>query len=108
MAPQLKKGDKVYLLTKNLRTKQPNKGLNNVKVRPFLILNQKGLVTYTLDLLADAKIHPRFYTNMLELADLATLLQKTFHFKTEEDSVFEVERILAHQDNGNGTEYLIK
>ena len=39
MAPQLKKGDKVYLLTKNLRTKRPSKGLDNVKVRLFLILN---------------------------------------------------------------------
>ena len=45
---------------------------------------------------------------MLELADLATLLQKTFYFETEEDGVFEVERILAHRDNGNGTKYLIK
>jgi hypothetical protein len=96
------------LLTKNPRTKQPNKGLNSVKVGPFLILDQKRPVTYTLDLPADAKIHPRFHINMLELADPATPLQKTFYFKTEEDSVFEVERILAHQDNGNGTEYLIK
>ena len=38
-APLLKRGDKVYLLTKNLRTKRPSKGLDNVKVGPFLILN---------------------------------------------------------------------
>ena len=36
-APQLKKRDKAYLLTKNLRIKQLSKGLNNVKVRLFLI-----------------------------------------------------------------------
>ena len=96
------------MLIKNLRTKRLNKGLDNVKVGLFLILNQKGLVTYTLDLPADAKIYPRFHTNMLELVDLATLLQKTFYFETEEDNAFEVERILAHRDNGNGTEYLIK
>ena len=62
------------MLTKNLRTKRPNKGLDHVKVGPFLILDQKGPVTYTLDLPADAKIYPRFYINMLELADLATPL----------------------------------
>ena len=96
------------MLTKNLRTKRLNKGLDNVKVRLFLILNRKGLVTYTLDLPADAKIHPRFHINMLELADLATLLQKTFHFKTEEDNVFQVKKILRHQTKSNGKEYLIK
>jgi transposase InsO family protein len=107
-APQLKKGDKVYLLTKNLRTKRPNKGLDHVKVGPFLILNQKGPVTYTLDLPPDAKIHPRFHINMLEPADSGTPLQKTFHFETEEDNVFEVEEIIAHRTRNNGKEYLVK
>jgi hypothetical protein len=96
MAPQLKRGDKVYLLTKNLRTKRPSKGLNNVKVRPFLISDQKGPVTYTLNLPLDAKIHLRFHINMLELADPKTPLQKTFHYKAEEENEFEVERIIAH------------
>jgi transposase InsO family protein len=40
-APQLKEGDKVYLHTKNLRTKRPSKGLDNVKVGPFLILKEE-------------------------------------------------------------------
>jgi hypothetical protein len=47
-APQLKEGDKVYLLTKNLRTKRPSKGLDNVKVRPFLIQARTRLVNYKL------------------------------------------------------------
>jgi hypothetical protein len=96
------------LLIKNLRTKRLNKGLNHVKVRPFLILDQKGLVTYTLNLLLDAKIYLRFYVNMLELVDLETLLQKTFYFETEEDNIFKVEKILAHRTKGNSKEYLIK
>jgi hypothetical protein len=107
-APQLKKGDKVYLLTKNLRTTRPSKGLDHVKVGPFLILNQKGPVTYTLDLPPDAKIHPRFHVNMLEPADPETPLQKTFHYEVQEDNVFEVEKILAHRTSNNGKEYLIK
>jgi hypothetical protein len=60
----------VYLYIKNLRTKRLSKGLNHVKVRPFLILKQNGPVTYILELLLDAKIHPRFYVSLLELADL--------------------------------------
>jgi hypothetical protein len=76
-APQLKEGDKVYLHTKNLRSKQLSKGLNYVKVRPFLVLKKNGLVTYTLELPADAKIYPRFHVNKLEPADKDTPLQRT-------------------------------
>jgi hypothetical protein len=114
--PQLKRGDKVYLLTKNLRSKRPSKGLDNVKVGPFLILNQKGPVTYTLDLPPDAKVHPRFHVSLLEPADPSTPLQKTFHFQTEEDNEFEVEKILDHRKRPHSwsnidyvdMEYLIK
>jgi hypothetical protein len=62
------------LHTKNLRSKQPSKKLNHVKVGPFLVSKRNGPVTYTLELLVDAKIHPRFYINLLELADKDTLL----------------------------------
>jgi hypothetical protein len=73
-APQLKKGDKVYLHTKNLRFKQLSKGLNHVKVGPFLVSKKNRLVTYTLELLTDVKIYPRFYINLLEPADKNTPL----------------------------------
>jgi hypothetical protein len=71
---------------RNLRTKRLNKGLNYVKVGLFLISKQNGLVTYTLELLLDIKIYPRFYVKLLELADLETLVQKTFYYKVEEDN----------------------
>ena len=35
--PQFKKGDKIYLLTNNLRTKRPSKKLNYRKIGPFFI-----------------------------------------------------------------------
>jgi hypothetical protein len=84
------------LHTKNLRTKRPSKGLNNVKVRLFLISKQNRLVTYTLKLLLDAKIYPRFYVSLLELANPETLLQRTFCYKTEEEKEFEVKKILDY------------
>ena len=108
MAPQLKKGDKVYLLTKNLRTKRPSKGLDNVKVGPFLILKRNGPVTYTLDLPPDARIHPRFHVKLLEPAHPDTPLQGTFHYEAEEENEFEVEDIITHRVVNNGTEYLVK
>ena len=45
-APLLKEGDKVYLLTKNLRTQQLIKKLDMVKVRLFFISKQISLVNY--------------------------------------------------------------
>lgn len=64
MAPQLKKGDKVYLLTKNLKTRRPTKKLDQVKVGPFLIEEQKGPQNYRLQLSKDAKIHPVFHVSL--------------------------------------------
>jgi transposase InsO family protein len=107
-APQLKKGDKVYLHTKNLRTKRPSKGLDHVKVGPFLISKRNGPVTYTLELPPDAKIHPRVHVNLLEPADPETPLQRTFRYETEEDNVFQVEKIIAQRGNNHQKEFLVK
>jgi hypothetical protein len=110
-APQLKKGDKVYLHTKNLRSKQLSKRLDYVKVRLFLVSKKNRLVTYTLELPADAKIHPRFYINLLELADKDTLLQRTWRYKTEEDNEFKVEKILDYRQysiRASKNKYLVK
>jgi hypothetical protein len=87
----------VYLYTKNLRTKQPSKGLDNIKVRPFLISKQNRPVTYTLELPPDAKIHPRFHISLLEPANPETPLQQRFRYKTKEDNVFKVKRIVAYK-----------
>ena len=114
--PQLKKGDKVYLHTKNLRTKRPSKGLDNVKVGPFLISERNGPVTYTLELPRNAKIHPRFHVNLLEPADPETPLQTTWQHEVEEENEFEVEEILDHRghplqtihDYDTRHEYLVK
>ena len=35
--PQLKKGDKIYFLIKNFRSRKPSKKLNYIKVGPFLV-----------------------------------------------------------------------
>jgi hypothetical protein len=97
--PLLKKGDKVYLYIKHLYTKQLSKRLNNIKVRLFLILKQNRPVIYTLKLLLDVKIYPRFYINLLELASLETLLQQTFRYKIEEEKEFKVKKILNYRQH---------
>jgi transposase InsO family protein len=107
-APQLKEGDKVYLHTKNLRTKRPNKGLDHVKVGPFLVSKKNGPVTYTLKLPRDAKIHPRFHVKLLEPAHPDTPLQKTWHHELEEENEFEVEQLYEFRRTKTGPEWLVK
>ena len=102
--PQLKKGDKVYLFTKNMKTKRPTKKLDHVKVGPFLIAEQRGPVNYRLELPPDAKIHPVFHISLLEPADPSIPLQTTFHFEPQEEDVYTVERIVRF----DGNKYLIR
>ena len=102
--PQLKEGDKVYLLTKNLKTRKPSKKLDHVKVGPFFIKAQRGAVSYELKLPQDAKVHPVFHISLLEPADPSTPIQETFHYESQEENEFEVEKILEQQ----GQRYLVK
>ena len=105
MVPQLKKGDKVYLLTKNWKVKSPRtKKLDHIKVRPFLVEEKTRPVNIRLRLPRDAQVHPNFHISMIELADPETPLQKTFHYQPEEEQEFEVEQILKKQ----GQRYLVK
>ncbi len=104
MAPQLKKGDKVYLSTKNLRAQKPSKKLDAVKVGPFLIKDQKGPVNYELELPQDARIHPVFHISLLEPAHPDSTLQTTWHYEPQETAEYEVEKILDQK----GQRYLIK
>jgi len=103
-APLLEKGDKVYLLTKNLKTKRGSKKLDYVKVGPFLIAEKRSNLNYRLELPKDARIHPVFHISLLEPADADATLQTTFHFEPQENDEFEVERILEKQ----GRQYLVK
>ena len=66
--PDLKKRDKVYLLTKNFESKWPSKKLNYVKMGLFKIINKVTEVIYRLDLLLKIKIHLVYYITILEPA----------------------------------------
>lgn len=70
-APKLKRGDKVYLLSKNFRRKQgdrPSKKLDFKKVGPFKIKEQIRKVNFRLKLPETMRIHPVFHISLLEPA----------------------------------------
>ena len=105
IAPQLKKGDKVYLLTRNWKTKKlKTKKLDNIKVRLFSVEEKTGPVNVRLRLPRDARVHPNFHISMIELADQSTPLQETFHYQPEEEQEFEAEQILKRKSQ----RYLVK
>ena len=91
---------------KNLKTKRKTKRLDHVKVGPFLIAEQKGTVSYRLELPPDAKIHPVFHISLLEPAHPSATLQTTFHYQEQEDDEYEVEKIVDYDRNSQ--RYLIK
>ena len=66
--PDFKKGNKVYLLTKNFKSKQPSKKLNYIKIGLFKIISKITEVLYRLNLLLKIKIHPVYYIAILEPA----------------------------------------
>ena len=66
-APQLKEGDKVYLLTKNLKiNKRRNKKLDYVKIESFFIKIIKGRINYELNFFVDARIFSIFHVFVLK------------------------------------------
>ena len=55
--PDLKKGDKVWLLYKNILSRRLSKKLNYIKLGPFKIKKKVTEVNYKLDLLIKIKIY---------------------------------------------------
>jgi hypothetical protein len=104
MAPQLKKRDKIYLLTKNLKIRKKSKKLDHVKIESFFIKAVKKSVNYELDLLKNAKVFLVFHISLLKSVDLSTSIQEIFHYKSQKKNRFEVEKILKKNDQ----QYLVK
>ena len=66
-SPVYKVGDKVFLLTKNIRTEKASKKLDNKNISPFKIKKLVGL-SYQLKLPYIMKIHDVFHPNLLRKA----------------------------------------
>jgi hypothetical protein len=72
--PIFKKRDKVYLIRRNIQTKQPNTKLDHKKLEPFRIKRVIRLVNYKLVLPKTMNIYPVFYISFLKLVLLEILL----------------------------------
>ena len=66
--PKLKKGDKVYLLRKNIDTDRPSDKLDFKKLGPYKILRKKNRLNYQLELPEGSKLFNTFHISLLEPA----------------------------------------
>ncbi len=104
MASQLKKRDKMYLLTKNLKIRKKSRKLDHVKVESFFIKEVKRSVNYELDLPKNARVFLVFHILLLKSADPSTPIQETFHYHSQKENRFEIEKILDKKNQ----RYLVK
>jgi hypothetical protein len=62
----LKEGEMVYLLRKNIKIKRPSDKLDHTKLGPFKINKKLGPVTFRLEMPESIRIHLIFYISLLE------------------------------------------
>jgi hypothetical protein len=94
----------VYLLTKNLKIRKKSRKLNHVKVESFFIKEVKEPINYELDLPKNAKVFLIFHISLLKSVDPNTSIQETFHYYSQKENRFEVEKILEKKNQ----RYLVK
>src|SRR6266480_2948103 len=90
--PPWKEGDKVYLRRKNIQTKRPSMKLDFTKLGPFKIRRKLSPVTFELKLPKDLRLHPVFYTALLEMAPQGVPVQTTLQAARGQE--YEVKEIL--------------
>ena len=105
----LKKGDKVYLLRKNITTKRPSDKLDHKKLRLFEVKEVKGLVNYQLKLPKSIRIYNIFYISLLEKALLGAplvLFIEVDQLDLEEEQ--DIDKLLDYQYFNKIVKYLVK
>ena len=64
--PELKEGDKVWILTRNIKTTRPAKKLDYKKIGPYTVERKISNVAYKIKLPDSMRIHPVFHVSLLE------------------------------------------
>ena len=99
--PTFTKGDKVYLLRKNIKTKRPNDKLDFKKIGPFKIEGVISATNYKLSLPNNMRIHPVFHISLLEPAPKNAQIETNLEVETDQHT-YEVETILDKRRVGKG------
>jgi hypothetical protein len=107
--PTFKKGDKVYLIQRNIQTKQPSIKLDHKKLGPFRIKRITGPINYKLVLPKTINIYPVFYISLLELVLPGVLPALITEIELVNPNIeYKIKEILDHKQVKNYIKYLIK
>ncbi|WPJ61302.1 hypothetical protein SMAC4_13436 [Sordaria macrospora] len=106
-APIFKRGDKVYLLRRNIKTKRPSDKLDYKKLGPFKVLEKVSTSNYRLELPKGMRQWPTFHISLLEPAPKNARLDKKVETWNEGDE-FMAEDILDSMIEDGNIKYLVK
>jgi hypothetical protein len=107
--PILKKKDKIYLIRRNIQTKQLSIKLDHKKLGLFKIKRVIGLINYELVLPKTMNIYPVFYISLLEPVLLGVLLVPVTEIELVNPNMeYKIEEILDHKQVKNYIKYLVK
>jgi hypothetical protein len=94
----LKKRNKVYLIQRNIQTKQPSTKLDHKKLGLFKIKRIIRLVNYKLVLPKTMNIYLVFYISLLELVLLGVLLAPVTEIEpVNPNAEYKIGEILDHK-----------
>jgi hypothetical protein len=103
----LKKKDKIYLIQRNIQTKQPSIKLDYKKLGLFKIKRVTGLVNYKLVLPKTINIYPVFHISLLELILPEILPAPVTEIKpVNPNTEYKIEEILDYKQVRNYIKYL--
>ena len=110
MGPPLKRGNKVYLLRKHIKTKRPSTKLKFKKFGPYKILEKIKPINFKLQLPKRSRLHLIFHISLLKPTSETTPLAINKEIQPENNpNVYEVKKLLNIRITNNGQqEYLIK
>ncbi len=84
--PRLGREDKVYLISQNLRTKQPSQKLDFQKIEPFKIIDKISDNNYRLILPISIKVKTNvFYITLLEPTPLSARVSSDIEANDKEE-----------------------
>jgi hypothetical protein len=107
--PDFKKGEKVYLLRRNIKTKRPSSKLDHLKLGPFEIEEKTGPVNYRLKLPDSMRrMHATFHISLLETAPENAELATNVEIEEETENEYEVENVLSMKRVSGKPHYLVK
>ena len=104
--PTFKERDKVYLLIKNLKSKQKCRKLDHIQIGPFKVEQQTSNINYRLKLPEKAQISQNFRVLLLEPAPADAQVKTELDMEKEDE--YDVEKLLNKKKVKGKTQYLVK